>query len=101
MPRPGAYNSREMDEHGTETVWAADPERIDPDDYSPGSPFVREFTWAPCDACGVQVHLPVTQFLYQGLVCPRCGARLLPPPDDPEEWTRRVLREEDEFSEQL
>lgn len=88
-----------MDE--TPAVWAADPERADPDDYSPGAPFVKEVTWAPCETCGIEVHLPVTRFVYQGLACPRCGERLLAPPADPQEWLRRVLREEDELSEQL
>lgn len=82
-------------------VWAADPERIDPDDYSPGTPLVRQMTWAPCPDCRVQVHLPVVQFVYRGLVCPRCGREILPPPEGSEEWVRRVLREEDELSEQL
>lgn len=82
-------------------AWAADPERIDPDDYPPSSPFAKEMTWAPCEACSIQVHLPVSQFVYLGLVCPRCGTQLLAPPEDPEEWVRRVLREEDELSEQL
>lgn len=83
------------------SVWAADPERIDPDDYPPSSPFVKQMTWSPCPACEIQVHLPISQFLYLGLVCPRCQATLLPIPSDPEDWVRRVLREEDEFSEQL
>ncbi|MFN3652313.1 MAG: hypothetical protein ACK47B_22275 [Armatimonadota bacterium] len=90
-----------MEDEELLTAWAADPERIDPDDYPPNSPFVKQMTWAPCDACGIQVHVPVTQFIYQGIVCPRCGESLLPPPEEPEEWTRRVLREEDELSEQL
>lgn len=83
------------------SAWAADPERIDPDDYPPSSPFAKELTWAPCNDCGIQVHLPVTQYLYLGITCPRCDTQLLPPPADPEEWVRRVLREEDELSEQL
>ena len=82
-------------------VWAADPERIDPDDYPASSPFAKEITWAPCPECAVQVHLPVSQFVFQGLRCPRCARTLLSPPDDPEGWLRRILREEDEFSEQL
>jgi hypothetical protein len=82
-------------------VWAADPERIDPDDYPPSSPFAKQITWAPCQQCRVEVHIPVTQFVYNGLVCPRCGTQLLPAPEDAEDWMRRVLREEDEFSEQL
>jgi hypothetical protein len=90
-----------MDYEEQLTVWAGDPERIDPDDYPPSSPYARQITWAPCEPCGVQVHAPVAQIVYTGLVCPRCGARLLPPPEDPEDWVRRVLREEDEFSEQL
>ena len=83
------------------SAWAADPERIDPDDYPPSSPFAKELTWAPCNDCGIQVHLPVTQYLYLGIVCPRCDTQLLPAPADPEEWVRRILREEDELSEQL
>jgi hypothetical protein len=83
------------------SAWAADPERIDPDDYPPNSAYARQMTWAPCEACALQVHLPVAQFAYLGLVCPQCGTQLLPPPVDPEEWVRRVLREEDEFTEQL
>lgn len=90
-----------MEPEETLAAWAADPERIDPDDYAPGTPFVKQLTWAPCDACGVQAHLPVTQFVYLGLACPRCGVRLLAPPDDPEDWIGRVLRQEDELSEQL
>jgi hypothetical protein len=83
------------------TAWAVDPERIDPDDYPPGAPFAKQMTWAPCSACEVQVHAPVAQVLYLGLRCPRCQAPLLPPPADPEDWIRRLLRGEDELSEQL
>lgn len=90
-----------MDEEELQAAWAADPERIDPDDYPPSSPFVKQMTWAPCPDCGIQVHLPVAHFVYTGLVCPRCGTQLLPPPAEPEDWFRRVLRQEDEFSEQL
>ena len=90
-----------MEEEAPTSVWAAEPERIDPDDYPPNAPFAREVTWAPCPDCHIQVHLPVVQFVYSGLVCPRCGTELLRPPEDPEEWVRRILREEDEFSEQL
>jgi DNA-directed RNA polymerase subunit RPC12/RpoP len=83
------------------TAWAQDPERVDPDDYAPGAPYARQMTWAPCAPCTLQVHVPVAQFVYRGLACPRCGHQLLPPPADPEEWVRRILREEDELSEQL
>jgi hypothetical protein len=89
------------DEEPQLSAWAADPERIDPDEYPASSAFAKQMTWAPCDACGIQVHLPVTQFVYRGVVCPRCRALLLPPPEDPEDWARRVYREEDEFTEQL
>ncbi len=81
--------------------WALEPERVDPDDFAPSAPFAKQITWASCDRCGIQVHTPVTQFLYAGLVCPGCGDTLLSPPDEPEDWVRRVMREEDEFSEQL
>jgi DNA-directed RNA polymerase subunit RPC12/RpoP len=83
------------------SCWGADPERIDPDDYPPGSPFARQITWAQCLPCNIQVHLPVTQLVYAGLACPQCGARLLTPPAAPEEWVRRVLREEDALSSEL
>lgn len=89
------------EDEAPQSAWAADPERIDPDDYPPNSPFIRQMTWAPCAACGIQVHLPVAQFVFLGLQCPQCGTQLLAAPEDPEEWLRRVLREEDEFSEQL
>ena len=82
-------------------VWAGDPERIDPDDYPPSRPYARQITWAWCETCGIQVHQAVGQFLYHGISCPRCGQRLLEPPEEVLEWVRRVLREEDELSEQL
>ena len=88
-------------EEAATTAWAAEPERVDPDEYPPSAPFARQMTWAPCAECELQVHLPVTQFVYRGLNCPRCGQELLPPPAEPDEWLRRVLREEDEFAEQL
>lgn len=91
-----------MDEdEGGQLAWAADPERVDPDDYAPSQPFVKQFTWGACPTCGVQAHLPVTQFLYRGLVCPHDGTAIFPAPPDPEEWLQRVLRQEDELSEQL
>ncbi|HEU4754312.1 MAG TPA: hypothetical protein VFU47_14475 [Armatimonadota bacterium] len=90
-----------MEEEPQLSAWATDPERVDPDDYAPSAPFAKQMTWAPCEACGIQVHLPVSQFLYQGLMCPRCGMQLLAPPENAEDWVGRVLREEDEFSEQL
>jgi DNA-directed RNA polymerase subunit RPC12/RpoP len=90
-----------MEQEEQFSLWASDPERMDPDDYRPGSAFARQITWAPCAACRLQVHLPVSQVVYQGIVCPRCGTRLLHPPEDPEDWLRRVLREEDDLSEQL
>jgi hypothetical protein len=81
--------------------WAADPERIDPDDYPPQQPFVKLLTWAPCPACELQVHVPVTRFLLQGLICPSCEAVLLSPPDDPSALLGEALRREDELSAEL
>jgi hypothetical protein len=81
--------------------WGTDPERIDPDDYPPAKPFVKQMTWAQCSGCQLQVHLPLTQFLLQGLICPSCGSRLLEPPEDGPEQLARVLRREDVFSEQI
>ncbi len=89
------------DSQNVRACWGRDPERIDPDDYPPGSPFVRQMTWAECAACAIQVHIPVQQFLMAGLRCPGCGAGLLAPPEDREEWLQRVLREEDDLTEQL
>jgi hypothetical protein len=81
--------------------WVEDPERMDPDDYPPGSPFVKLMTWAPCPACDLQVHTPLTRFLLQGIDCPSCKARLISPPDDAPEGLTRALRWEDQLSEQL
>ena len=85
----------------SEGRWASDPERIDPDDYPPRQPFVKLLTWAPCAACDLQVHAPLTRFLLQGLVCPSCGARLLEAPGDPSEQLSEVLRREDLFSAEI
>jgi hypothetical protein len=93
--------SEELEPEEQVSAWAADPERVDPDDYGPGASFIKQMTWTPCESCGIQVHLPVSQFVYLGVTCPRCGARLLEPPEEPEDWVRRVLREEDELTEQL
>ena len=78
--------------------WAADPERIDPDDYPPRQPFVRLMTWAPCAACHLQVHTLFVRYLLQGIACPSCSASLLPPPDDASAHLAEVLRSEDELS---
>ncbi len=84
-----------------QATWSAEPERVDPEDYAAGSPFVRQMTWAPCAACEIQVHAMVAQILFRGLCCPRCEDMLLPASDEPEEWLQRILREEDEMAEQL
>jgi len=81
--------------------WAVDPERIDPDDYPASRVFVKVMTWAPCDACQLQVHAPVSQFLLRGLVCPQCGQVVLPPPEDATDRLGTLLRQEDELSEQV
>jgi hypothetical protein len=71
------------------------------DDYPPRQPFVKLLTWAPCAACDLQVHAPLTRFLLQGLVCPSCGARLLEAPGDPSEQLSEVLRREDLISAEI
>jgi hypothetical protein len=81
--------------------WSVDPERIDPDDYPPGRIFVKVMTWAPCEACEIQVHAPVTQFLLRGLTCPRCEQLLMPPPSDAVDRLQTLLRQEDELAEQV
>jgi hypothetical protein len=83
------------------SAWIGDPERVDPDDYPSGRVYVKIMTWAPCDACGLQVHAPVTQFLLSGLTCPHCDTRLLAPPDDATDRLRAILRHEDELAEQV
>jgi hypothetical protein len=85
----------------TETRWAAEPERIDPDDYPPLRPYAKVLTWTCCSACALQVHVLATQFLLAGVTCPTCGARLLEPPEDGSERLRALLRQEDELSEQI
>jgi hypothetical protein len=82
-------------------VWAADPERIDPDDYPARTPFARVMTWAHCPACDVQVHAQYSRFLLQGITCPACGACLKPAPADAPEQLAVALRQEDELSRQL
>jgi hypothetical protein len=81
--------------------WATDPERIDPDDYPERQPFVKLLTWAPCRACNLQVHAPLTRVLLQGLICPVCGSRLLEAPDDPSEQLAEALRREDLLSAEI
>lgn len=85
----------------TPTRWAADPERIDPDDYPALTPFVKLISWTRCPTCQLQVHTPVTRLLLQGLDCPNCGTQLLPPPEDGTDRLALALRREDEFSEQI
>jgi hypothetical protein len=94
-------NHSEAEEGIEEARWAADPERIDPDDYPPLRPFARVMTWAECAACALQVHDLAVRFLVAGLVCPTCGARLLDPPEDGTDRLRALLRQEDELSEQI
>jgi hypothetical protein len=81
--------------------WAVDPERIDPDDYPQGRVFVKVMTWAPCDDCRIQVHIPASQFLLRGIVCPRCERLLLSPPPDAVDRLQNLLRQEDELAEQV
>jgi hypothetical protein len=83
------------------TRWAADPEKIDPDDYPPFQPLVKLMTWAFCPSCRLQAHVLYTQFLLQGIDCPTCGARLLPPPDAGPEHLQLALHREDDFSRQI
>lgn len=90
-----------FDDDSPRTAWSTDPERVDPDDYHASAPYAKQMTWAPCSACDLQVHAPATYVVYHGLRCPKCDAELLPPPSDPEDWTQRLFREEDELSEQL
>jgi hypothetical protein len=88
-------------ESAGEARWAAEPERIDPDDYPPLRPHARAMTWAPCPACEIQVHTLASRFLLAGITCPECGSRLLEAPEDGSEQLRALLRQEDELSEQI
>jgi len=81
--------------------WAGDPERIDPDDYPPRQPFIRLMTWAPCPACELEVHTLFVRYLLQGIDCPGCCARLLPPPADASAQLAQALRCEDELSSRI
>src|SRR5690349_894172 len=91
----------EETEEFAEGRWASDPERIDPDDYPALRPFARVMTWADCVACAIQVHDVAARVFVAGLVCPRCGARLIEAPEDGTERLRALLRQEDELSEQI
>jgi hypothetical protein len=86
---------------GAGSRWAADPERVDPDDFSAQQPFAKLMTWAPCPICLLQVHTSLTRYLLQGIACPSCGTQLLAPPPEGSEQMARALRMEDRFSEQL
>jgi hypothetical protein len=90
-----------VEEAGSETRWAAEPERTDPDDYPPLRPSARIVTWAPCSACALQVHALASQYLLAGITCPTCGGRLLEPPEDGTDRLRVLLRQEDALSEQI
>jgi hypothetical protein len=89
------------DPEGMRSAWAADPERIDPDDYPARESFARLMTWAPCLACRLQAHTSYTRFLLQGIACPCCGKQLLAPPPDGAEQLSRAMRQEDLLSKQL
>jgi hypothetical protein len=82
-------------------VWAAEPERTDPDDYPARAPFARIMTWAHCPRCSLQIHAPYTQFLLRGISCPNCSALLMTPPGEASAQLSLALRREDEFSRQL
>jgi hypothetical protein len=96
----GAHGEEIWDETAP-ARWAVDPERADPDDYAPGRVFVKVMTWAPCHACGIQVHAPATQYLLRGLACPQCGRTLLAPPENASDRLSNLLRQEDEMAEQV
>jgi hypothetical protein len=85
----------------SETRWAADPERIDPDDYPPLQPFVRLMIRTYCTACDLQVDALFARYLLQGIACPDCGATLLTRPDDAMTRLAEALQAEDELSSRL
>ena len=68
-------------EHARQTRWGHDPEAVDESRTPPGATYVKQVIWTPCNQCDLQVHATVTRCLSEGVTCPECGSRLVPPGD--------------------
>ncbi|MFN3652312.1 MAG: hypothetical protein ACK47B_22270 [Armatimonadota bacterium] len=66
-------------EYTRQTRWGHDPEPVDEDVVPPGSIYVKQVAWVPCNDCDLQVHSALTQSVAGGVTCPDCGARLTSP----------------------
>ena len=62
-----------------QTRWAHDPEVVEAEYLPPGSIYVKQVLWVPCNQCDLQVHAAMTHFFGGGVSCPECGSRLTSP----------------------
>ena len=62
-----------------QTRWGHEPEVLDEEVVPPGSIYVKQVVWVPCNDCDLQVHAALTQFFGGGINCPECGKRLTSP----------------------
>jgi hypothetical protein len=88
-------------EYTRQTRWDGDPERIDPDQFPSGSPYVREWIWVPCTTCDLQVHAALARSLREGVACPECGQRLIVPVGAGGEAADKIVEEERRLSREL
>lgn len=62
-----------------QTRWGHEPDAVEIESVPPGSIYVKQVLWVPCNACDLQVHGLLAQSVGSGLTCPQCGARLTSP----------------------
>ena len=62
-----------------QTRWGHEPEVVEEELVPPGSIYVKQVMWVPCNDCDLQVHAALTHFFGGGLTCPECGKRLTSP----------------------
>lgn len=84
-------------EYTRQTRWGHDPEVVDDEMVPPGSIYVKQIIWVPCNDCDLQVHVAQTQFFGSGATCPECGARLTTPRvlGNPDVAVARIAETED------
>ena len=84
-----------------QTRWAHSPSPA-PEAAGPGGIYVREFVWAICPACDLQVHGTLADAQTEGLRCPECGGSLSPPlSGGGPGTTSRIAAEEARFTRSL
>jgi hypothetical protein len=80
-----------------QTRWGHDPEVVDDELLPPGSIYIKQVVWVPCNECDLQVHAALTHFMGGGISCPECGNRLTSPRvlGNPDVAVARVAEVED------